>query len=113
MEDSTEKALDMLASLKLALLRANKAIIVPTKTEALMNLISGDHVMRMLGNDEFMEMIVTHVSKGKIYCQPKEIAIPGMTMEDYCFLQSTGGEIDKYLGWDGEVITGSWIKPIS
>lgn len=63
----------------------------------------GDTVIRMLAGTIPMEMKITSIHEGLIWCGP------------WCFDETHGYEIDPDLGWgepgpDGKIVTGSYIK---
>lgn len=57
----------------------------------------GDHVRRMLAGSLPMDLVVTAVVDGLIYCG------------DWAFDQRTGGEVDDTLGWTATA-TGSRLE---
>ena len=59
----------------------------------------GDQVIRWLGGEVPMKLVVTEVTSERIKCGPWE------------FDRRTGAEIDEDLGW-GVKGTGSFIQPV-
>lgn len=61
----------------------------------------GDNVLRMIGGEVPMKLVVSRVDDTFIYCGTPD------GQNYWKFFRKNGAEVDEALGWDGVTITGS------
>jgi hypothetical protein len=68
----------------------------------------GDVLTRILAGTIPLKVVVGKIDENYVYVTDIDGVIP--LEGGWKFLISTGGEVDEELGWDGKLMTGSYIK---